>query len=234
MQPLERPTVNCAACGKTFTVKPYTLNIPTKYGRFCSMTCRSRYVSARSPSSQKRRVKVNCAQCGKEIEIVPSRMADKVFCSPECVGKHTCDMRWAQGAELAEVECAYCGKSKTIPAWEFRERAKRGQMRFFCDRTCFGKWKSANWSLENNPSWKGGWTPHGKGWSIIAEQVRLEQGYECADCGVSQETTGKKLDVHHIVPARLFKRKADASTRPNLVALCHRCHMAREYGDNGV
>jgi 5-methylcytosine-specific restriction endonuclease McrA len=64
---------------------------------------------------------------------------------------------------------------------------------------------------------------------MIRDVVRKEQNYKCFDCGISEIKLKRELDIHHIIPARLFKRKSDASHRPNLIGLCHPCHMKREY-----
>lgn len=220
--------LNCTLCGQPFELPESATKIPTKYGRFCSAKCRSKFAAEIANRDRIKRVEVNCAYCGKTLSLQPYRILDKNFCSNSCRGKYGLALKWPNGAEMTTITCAYCGKEKIIPRWEINERAKRGQEKFFCNRQCFGYWKSANWAGENNPSWKGGWTPHGTGWEKIRQIVRYEQDYKCLDCGITEDKLGKELDVHHTIPARFFKRKADASIRSNLVALCHSCHMKRE------
>ena len=226
-----RVKIPCTHCGTLFDIKPYLLNKPTKYGRFCSMKCRSLFVGPRATESLKTRVTLPCSFCGTLFTLQPYRLRDgskNHFCSISCSTKYTLAMRWANGPSLVTVICAQCDKEKAIPEWEEREREIRGQTQFFCDRACFGAWKSQHWKLENNPSWKGGWTPHGKGWAIMCNQVRREQKYRCKDCRVTEKTLRRALDVHHIVAARFFETEEAASTRTNLVALCHKCHVKRE------
>ena len=220
----------CYYCSKIFYMKSYLVKIPTKHGRFCSATCRSKFAAQIANKDRIKKVIKNCAFCGKEIHLQPYRIinVENNFCSKSCGMKYGLKIKWKDGKKTVNVHCAYCGEIKTISEWDKQQKEKRGQEQFFCDRVCFGKWKSANWNGENNPSWKGGWTPHGTGWGIIRDVVRKEQDYKCKDCKITEDKLGKQLDIHHIIPARLFKRKADASFRTNLVGLCHKCHMKRE------
>jgi hypothetical protein len=219
----------CAECGKDIMVKKYLAEKPTKHGRFCSPTCRSKYYSRINPACQKNRIVTHCALCNKMLELEPHRILERNFCSNSCRGKYGLQLRWPDGAGRKTITCSFCGKVNEVPKEEFASHKKRKQRRFFCDRKCFAGWKAANWIGENNPSWKGGWTPHGKGWVAACEIVRYEQDYKCADCGITEDEIGKHLDIHHLRPARLFNTKREAATRSNLIGLCHKCHMAREY-----
>lgn len=162
MKKLDRIEIPCTYCGKLFGLKPYLAKIPTKHGRFCSAECRSKFSGKIVKEKLTTKIDTNCAQCGKVITVQPYRLlnTENNFCSRSCSTKYQLAKRWASGAMMAIVTCAFCGKEKTVPQWEVNERAKRGQEQFFCNRQCFGSWKSANWSKENNPSWKGGWTKH--------------------------------------------------------------------------
>ncbi len=220
----------CKECQSIYEKRSGFDSKVVKYGRFCSMSCKSKYIARLNPSSQRKRIKLNCAFCGKQLELQPYRKngVKNNFCSRSCTMKYNLKKRWKDGVKVANVVCNYCGTTFQIPVWELRMRKRRGQKQFFCNRQCFGKWKAVNWCLENNPSWKGGWTAHGKGWSIICKVVRREQGYKCLDCGISEKELGRKLDVHHIIPARLFKTKLESCNRSNLMGDCHPCHMKRE------
>lgn len=225
-----RVKTNCIECGKEIYIKKYLINKPTKTGgRFCSPSCRSKYNSRYVAQCQPNRVKTSCAYCGKELLLEPYRILEKNFCSNSCRGKYGLKIKWPHGITTQTVTCSFCNKSIEIPKWEYRLRLERGQIQFFCDRVCFSGWKSANWNGKRNPSWKGGWTPHGTGWDAVCEIVRHEQNYTCEDCGVTEKELGRALDVHHKIPARLFANRKEASNRENLVGLCHPCHMRREY-----
>jgi 5-methylcytosine-specific restriction endonuclease McrA len=56
----------------------------------------------------------------------------------------------------------------------------------------------------------------------------------CQNCG--EDGQDGRLEVHHIVPFRLFDQsnetgKRDAHALENLVLLCRPCHMEAEHGD---
>ena len=224
--------MSCTGCGVLFEVKKYTLNIPTKHGRFCSRICRARFLAPHVSSMQRTSIEIACFYCGKDFSIQPYRLRDgsqNHFCSLSCSTKFYLAIRWADGPKMTAVTCAQCGEEIALKEWDKRLRDKRGQEQHFCNRQCFAQWKSEHWRLEQNPSWRGGWTPHGKGWAIICNQVRKEQKFRCADCKVTEETLRRALDVHHIIAARFFKTDQEASARANLVALCHSCHTSREH-----
>jgi hypothetical protein len=230
----KRVTAICTECHVEFLMKPYLVKKPVKYGRFCSMQCRAAFVVRVNPASQKRQVPMTCAHCGTAFSLQPYRLLDgskNHFCSLSCGAKHTLALRYKDGPALTTVICAQCGTAKAIPLWDYRMKQARKQEQFFCNRACFGQWKAVHWQLENNPSWKGGWTPHGKGWAVICNQVRREQRYRCKDCRITEKALGKALDVHHIIAARFFETEEAASARANLVAVCHKCHMVRERHD---
>lgn len=226
-----RVSINCTECGREVFIKKYLLNKPTKSGRFCSLNCKSKYFARENPACQPRRTPVNCFQCGKEMQLEQYRILERNFCSNSCRAKYGLTLRWPNGPEMTITSCEFCRKTLNIQTQEFRSKQKRKQNKFFCDRKCFGGWKAANWIGEKNPSWKGGWTPHGTGWRAACEIVRHEQDYACADCHVTEKELGKHLDVHHKIPARLFENKRAASKRENLIGLCHPCHMVAEYSN---
>lgn len=56
---------------------------------------------------------------------------------------------------------------------------------------------------EQNPNWSGGYSRrYGVGWTEARERVRRRDGV-CQHCG--HDGTERTLDVHHIVPVRLFR-----------------------------
>lgn len=85
-----------------------------------------------------------------------------------------------------------------------------------------------------NPMWRGGGTlRYGAGWARARRTAR-EDADTCAHC--SHDGTEYRLEVHHIVPVRLFDRSpshdlSDAHVQGNLVVLCKRCHAKAEHGD---
>ena len=86
---------------------------------------------------------------------------------------------------------------------------------------------------EANPNWRGGYSSrYGPGWSVARENVR-KRDEMCQHCG--HDGTKNRLEVHHIVPIRVFRRAdhlaiEDAHDEQNLVLLCNRCHGRADHG----
>lgn len=81
-------------------------------------------------------------------------------------------------------------------------------------------------SGKNHPNWLGGHLHYyGSEWRSVCAQVRKRDKI-CMDCGTTRNKAGRALDVHHIIPFRLFgKHKSkEANQLSNLVALCRTCH----------
>jgi len=85
---------------------------------------------------------------------------------------------------------------------------------------------------EQNPNWKGGCIDrYGPGWSPARDRVR-EREDVCQHC--DHDGSVRRLEVHHIVPVRVFRNTddlslADAHDERNLVLLCRRCHVRAEH-----
>lgn len=85
----------------------------------------------------------------------------------------------------------------------------------------------------DNPNWRGGYSHHyGSGWSVARERVR-ERDEVCQHCG--HDGSERRLEVHHIVPVRVFRHAMDLSVEDahaeeNLVLLCKRCHGRADHG----
>ena len=98
----------------------------------------------------------------------------------------------------------------------------------------YGKAHSIKWcknhslamSGENNPNWNGG-VSFGKYCYMFnprfKDRVRGFFGYECAECGMTQNENGKKLDVHHV---NYDKMVCCNGVKPSFVSLC-RSHNAK-------
>lgn len=84
---------------------------------------------------------------------------------------------------------------------------------------------------KGNPRWKGGVSDsYGAGWTKSRKRVR-ERDERCQNCGC--EGDDRELDVHHILPFRLFEQADDTPTATahelgNLVLLCRPCHRRAE------
>lgn len=64
---------------------------------------------------------------------------------------------------------------------------------------------------------------YGKGWKVLSDSIRKRDLQRCRNCGIAAE-----LDVHHIVPFRMFSDPAAANEPDNLISLCPRCHHLAE------
>jgi 5-methylcytosine-specific restriction endonuclease McrA len=126
-----------------------------------------------------------------------------------------------------ELPCDNCGTVVARPPWE---SSKEGEMTF-CNRSCFGEWKSKNWTGSDNPVWNGGkGNYYGPNWIRQSREARHRDGHFCQFCGVNESNLRRALDVHHIQPFRFFgldNFKAGNSIR-NLISLCDKCHTYLE------
>lgn len=59
-------------------------------------------------------------------------------------------------------------------------------------------------------------------WKRIRRTVRLRDGNQCRECGVSG--TQKRLYVHHVTP----RAQGGTDDYSNLITLCQPCHMRLE------
>src|SRR5690606_33800465 len=101
-----------------------------------------------------------------------------------------------------------------------------GRVRF-CSKQCKDLHHSIVMSGENNPAWRGGYQPdYGPSWPEARQAARERDGYTCQQCYALEGDLGKELDVHHIVPFRVFGlvRHEKANSLTNLVSLCASCH----------
>lgn len=124
-------------------------------------------------------------------------------------------------SEPVTVRCTHCRKCTTVPRWFEKE----GLELHFCSESCRKLWREdhhVDVSLRGRREHRGG------NWETIARQVREREGYRCRDCGISEESLGRQLDVHHVVPYRAFKSPERANREDNLIAVCPSCHKKQE------
>jgi len=75
-------------------------------------------------------------------------------------------------------------------------------------------------------NWKGGSTYYrGPGWAAIRDRIRERDAWRCRDCGADRR--GRRLHVHHLVPAAEWDHPGTANDDANLVSLCPSCHQVR-------
>lgn len=188
----------CKKCGKTFS-RP-----PAHIGEFCSRNCFYNFRYKRTLNL------AGCFFCGKEIRVSNWSLKNrkKHFCSFEHRILHQTKQIW--------INCDQCGKI-------FRK--SQSQISYcknnFCSHSCSEKFHVA----EKHPLFiDGKIRTYGISWKEVSKSVRIRDGHKCVLCGKTQKENGKKLDVHHIKPIRLFKNIQAANNQNNLISLCQSCH----------
>ncbi len=134
------------------------------------------------------------------------------------------DARRAHDVQKIAVRCEQCGKPFGVPTW-----FARGEVRLrFCGKACRDAWTSVlpddpnRLVLTGRPEYRGG------NWKVQTALARERDGFRCRNCGVTEETLGRQLDVHHKTPVRLFASAAAANRLDNLISVCPSCHKRIE------
>lgn len=83
---------------------------------------------------------------------------------------------------------------------------------------------------ENNPNWKGekAKTFRGKNWKSQRGKALKRDDWTCQVCGITEEKSGRELDVHHKIPLLEFDNYEKANKLENLITLCRSCHIKIE------
>lgn len=223
--------VACAWCGETKRVSP--CEKAGKNNHFCDMGCKGNWWGENirgetHPNWDGGPVTVECSYCGaqKKIPECYAEQRSNYFCDGECEGswmsENLTGERAANWKGLFELTCEQCGDG-------YRVRPNRKGSSRFCSPECLAEWQAVHFTGENSPRWKGGTAPYGVGWNEEKrESVREQQDRYCAGCGEHESGLSRKLDVHHIRPARTFDDPAKRNDESNLVAMCHGCHQRWE------
>jgi 5-methylcytosine-specific restriction endonuclease McrA len=189
----------CETCGERFYLNPALANDPNRAGRFCSRPCAQPSITAAHSGARR------SAETRARMSI-----ANRAKPKP---GRRKPPVAWT---------CIQCGKSHewagTRTAWASK--------RLFCDRAC--RFAHMREHPEMNGRFRGGHDKYmGPAWTERATQARERDGYACQDCGAAG--SGQKLDVHHLIPRRIFAGDWDtANDLDNLITLCARCHSRWE------
>lgn len=145
----------------------------------------------------------DCQNCGAQFRYYPS-VRDGQYCSNECSNETR--------RNRVELECDGCGET-------FRRRASLGVE--YCSLDCWGETIRVDTSDYYSSYWR-----------QMRNLALARDNHNCVVCGISDETHrrqfGRGLDVHHIVPVRLFKKwerpQEDAHSLRNLVTVCRTHH----------
>lgn len=211
----------CEVCGEEFR------HDPLDAGRFCDFDCYAEWQSQTKMGEGRDRVNLTCEVCGDTFEVIRSRKDDARFCSYECMGEWQSEARCGEDhpryVEEVEVECDWCGNPLTrLPSYvDMYEHV-------FCGHECYAEYMSEYRVGEDHPLWKPDSNPqYGPGWNEKKkERVRERDNRECQVCG--DESSGEKLNVHHIQQARTFDDPEKRNAMENLIALCRACHQRVE------
>ncbi len=135
----------------------------------------------------------------------------------------------ARKDDPVRTRCTCCGKAIQVPQWLFEE----GLRLHFCSEACRKRWTSESdldgdglIQLDGRPEYRGG------NWEIQSQRARERDRYTCRICSVTERELGKQLDVHHVIPFRLFQSPVEANKLSNLISVCHSCHMKLEAESN--
>jgi 5-methylcytosine-specific restriction endonuclease McrA len=208
-------TTECDWCGDEFEIKPGNDR------RFCSLECHGENRTENGLPARSRQVTLTCDYCGDKFSVPQSDADGKKYCSQSCYDGDS------RGGTL---ECEWCGDSFKV-AGEYVDEAR------FCSQDCYGEWMSNDMPLEDHPRYKGedklDGPQYGAGWNEDKrEAVRERDNRECVACGLDErmhvEKYGRKLNVHHIVPAREFDDAERRNAMGNLISVCIPCHRRWE------
>ena len=144
---------------------------------------------------------LKCKKCTKDFYAKPRhiKMGWGKYCSQACS---------FQGMKTGNIfPCELCGKEI------YRTKLEIGRSKshkFFCNKSCFAKWKNKNILFgENHGNWKGGEN------SYREAMLRSNNKPICSDCGINNVNV---LVIHHIDQSR------KNNNINNLMWLCRNCH----------
>jgi len=160
-----------------------------------------------------------CAYCGSVTLKTTSeynrtiKRGGRFFCNHECHGKSKITGRMKA--------CTKCGELFWVKPYQEKQHN-------YCSRKCMDSDNSYILRKEQHYRWRDDVTSRpyyrGKNWITIKKQVRERDNHICKICGITELQLGKKLDVHHIKPYRLFNNDEEANALENLISLCPSCH----------
>lgn len=229
--------VECSYCGDEMRVYPSKAELYEH--QFCDPDCYGEWCSENRVGEDHPRwkdvSKIDCEWCGDEIRPDPHESDSRRFCDEKCHAEWQSENMtgenspsWNGGRSV--VECSNCGDEKRV-----KPNKVERKNRHFCDRGCFGEWKSENWVGEDAPFWRGGGVGYyGPSWPRQRRRAVGRDDEECVLCGLSRddhrERHGQDLHVHHKKPLREFgvENHEEANRLDNLVTLCRTCHAQVE------
>lgn len=209
--------LSCKICG-------YMFEASSRRFRYCTSCLRglrkiSRKKNRENNGDKNRTVQVKCDVCGKLITKNvrdynrTKKRGHKITCSKECT--------YIVKIKGHYKPCSYCAKEIWVtPAIEKQYN--------YCSRECMNNGSDFRHRGADHYRWRDDVTsrPYYRGshWKMIRNRIRERDGYTCQVCGITEKELGKKMDVHHITPYRLFETDEEANVDDNLICLCPSCH----------
>ena len=165
-----------------------------------------------------------CCFCKTSFYRSPAnRRSENSYCSRDCMSKAFVG-RQSVRDKRKKIKCVNCGSSILRPEWHINQTTNN-----FCNIKCFSEYKAKEWTGENNPCWRGGkFLYYGKNWIKQQKIARQRDHNICQMCKIDEKKCRRNLDVHHIVPFRMFQDKELANHIDNLICLCGSCHKKAE------
>ncbi|NUB91108.1 HNH endonuclease [Haloterrigena sp. SYSU A121-1] len=198
---------DCQHCGDEI------ITTENRNQKYCSKKCYLDSIAALTVKACKNPV------CDNEFECYDQEGKGE-FCSSDCMY----DYRTIESREV--VSCEVCGK-------EFHILRNNKDDRRFCSNECRHEWirkgRVLDYFGENNPNWRGGTTYYyGHNWIEMREVTLSRDDHSCVICGRSLTELDSSLEVHHIIPVRIFSQASNANHLENLVTVCRDHHILIE------
>ena len=121
------------------------------------------------------------------------------------------------------LACAQCSTRIEVPDWFMAKKLSV----MFCGPKCRRSWASERPDADLGAS--GVRYSRGGNWKIQSLAARERDNFSCRECGVTEETLGRKLDVHHAIPYASFESNLGANNLEHLASLCPSCHRRAEF-----
>jgi hypothetical protein len=126
---------------------------------------------------------------------------------------------WKGG--MIEVKCNECNNNLLRKKCELKTKRY-----FFCNRKCFGIYKSKSVVGEVHPNWRGGisFEPYNEKFdNKFRREIRQRDNQICMLCGIHKEKLNRALQVHHI------NYDKQSSIKENCISLCNSCHTKTNF-----
>jgi len=212
-------TWECKECGRKFQGEEK---------KYCSKECL--YKARSNNANPNKKIIYTCKHCGKEF--LDWKYRNKIYCSRQCQNTSIakCPKPSLKKPEsFVERSCKICGNKFKIHQCQLTRDRGMGS---YCSNDCRGQALSFNRRGENNTNWKGGAPSYrGPNWNRQARKARKRDNYICQVCQKSGKNDHARIEVHHIIPYRLFDGDYESANQlSNLISLCAPCHHSVEYG----